>query len=159
MCVRVYVCVCDDDCFYYHSWRNNVVIAFGTLSSCVCVWKWELTLWAKHGPVCHKSVCFKLYKSYLKPKNISTCLLWFSWWLCTKIPRRCDTENNVEKVTQLVGLWIWSPWLWDDISKRSRFERDTLCCKGFQTYAKRSAVTMCVCWGHEFRVIRLVQPP
>ena len=22
-----------DDCFYYHSWRNNVVIAFGTLSS------------------------------------------------------------------------------------------------------------------------------
>jgi len=33
-------CVCtdenhtdDDDCFYYHSWRNNVVIAFGTLSS------------------------------------------------------------------------------------------------------------------------------
>ena len=28
--VRVLV---DDDCFYYHSWRNNVVIAFGTLSS------------------------------------------------------------------------------------------------------------------------------
>jgi len=29
----------DDDCFYYHSWRNNVVIAFGTLSSLkvVCV--------------------------------------------------------------------------------------------------------------------------
>ena len=25
--------VLDDDCFYYHSWRNNVVIAFGTLSS------------------------------------------------------------------------------------------------------------------------------
>ena len=23
----------DDDCIYYHSWRNNVVIAFGTLSS------------------------------------------------------------------------------------------------------------------------------
>ena len=23
----------DDDCFYYHSWRNNVVFAFGTLSS------------------------------------------------------------------------------------------------------------------------------
>jgi len=23
----------DDDCFYYHSGRNNVVIAFGTLSS------------------------------------------------------------------------------------------------------------------------------
>jgi len=23
----------DDDCFYYRSWRNNVVIAFGTLSS------------------------------------------------------------------------------------------------------------------------------
>ena len=23
----------DDDCFYYHSWRNNVVITFGTLSS------------------------------------------------------------------------------------------------------------------------------
>ena len=22
----------DDYCFYYHSWRNNVVIAFGTLS-------------------------------------------------------------------------------------------------------------------------------
>jgi len=28
----------DDDCFYYHSWRNNVVIAFGTLSSFVQVW-------------------------------------------------------------------------------------------------------------------------
>ena len=26
----------DNDCFYYHSWRNNVVIAFGTLSSCTC---------------------------------------------------------------------------------------------------------------------------
>jgi len=25
------MCVCDDDCFYYHSWRNNVVVAFGTL--------------------------------------------------------------------------------------------------------------------------------
>jgi len=25
--------ITDDDCFYYHSWRNNVVIAFGTLSS------------------------------------------------------------------------------------------------------------------------------
>jgi len=23
----------DDDCFYYHSWRNDVVIAFETLSS------------------------------------------------------------------------------------------------------------------------------
>jgi len=23
----------DNDCFYYHSWRNNIVIAFGTLSS------------------------------------------------------------------------------------------------------------------------------
>ena len=23
----------DDDCFYYHSWKNNVVIAFETLSS------------------------------------------------------------------------------------------------------------------------------
>ena len=23
----------DDDCFHYHSWRNNVVITFGTLSS------------------------------------------------------------------------------------------------------------------------------
>jgi len=23
----------DDDCFYYHSWRNNVLIACGTLSS------------------------------------------------------------------------------------------------------------------------------
>jgi len=26
----------DDDCFYYHSWRNDVVIAFGTLSSFCC---------------------------------------------------------------------------------------------------------------------------
>jgi len=26
-------CVYDNHCFYYHSWRNNVVIAFGTLSS------------------------------------------------------------------------------------------------------------------------------
>jgi len=23
----------DDDCFFYHYWRNNVVIAFGTLLS------------------------------------------------------------------------------------------------------------------------------
>ena len=23
----------DDECFYHYSWRNNVVIAFGTLSS------------------------------------------------------------------------------------------------------------------------------
>jgi len=23
----------DDDCFYYHSWSNNVVIAFGILLS------------------------------------------------------------------------------------------------------------------------------
>ena len=23
----------DDDGFYYHSWRNNVVVAFGTLPS------------------------------------------------------------------------------------------------------------------------------
>jgi len=51
--------------------------------------------------------------------------------ICTKIPRRCDTQNNVEKVTKLVGLRIWSLWLWDDISKRSRFERDTLRGKGF----------------------------
>jgi len=28
-CMWVY----DEDCFYDHSWRNNVVIAFGTLSS------------------------------------------------------------------------------------------------------------------------------
>ena len=39
VCALVYICTrvgafCyDDDCFYYHSWRNNVVIAFGTLSS------------------------------------------------------------------------------------------------------------------------------
>ena len=44
MCVCVYIYVYlyiskyihlynDDACFYYHSWRNNVVIAFGTLSS------------------------------------------------------------------------------------------------------------------------------
>ena len=33
MCVYVY----DDVCFYYHSSRNNVVIAFGTLSSCMCM--------------------------------------------------------------------------------------------------------------------------
>ena len=25
--------VLADNCFYYHSWRNNVVIYFGTLSS------------------------------------------------------------------------------------------------------------------------------
>jgi len=29
-CFDIFV---DDDCFYYHSLRNNVVIAFGTLSS------------------------------------------------------------------------------------------------------------------------------
>jgi len=31
---HMYIDACiDNDCFYYHSWRNNVVIAFGTLSS------------------------------------------------------------------------------------------------------------------------------
>jgi len=25
----------DNECFYYHSWRNNVTIALGTLSSCL----------------------------------------------------------------------------------------------------------------------------
>jgi len=40
VCIYIYiyilVCVYDEDCFYYHSWRNNVVIAFGTLSSYWC---------------------------------------------------------------------------------------------------------------------------
>jgi len=36
VCLCLCMCVYDDDCFYYHSWRNNVVIAFGTLSS-LCV--------------------------------------------------------------------------------------------------------------------------
>ena len=27
------ICIYNDNCFYYHSRRNNVVIAFGTLSS------------------------------------------------------------------------------------------------------------------------------
>jgi len=31
-CCQASACY-DDDCFYYHPWRNNVVIAFGTLSS------------------------------------------------------------------------------------------------------------------------------
>jgi len=26
------IIVDDDDCFYYHSWRNNVEIVFGSLS-------------------------------------------------------------------------------------------------------------------------------
>jgi len=30
--IRSKLCA-DDDCFYYHPWRNNEVIAFGTLSS------------------------------------------------------------------------------------------------------------------------------
>jgi len=29
----LYVHQLDDDCFYYHSWRNNLVVEFGTLSS------------------------------------------------------------------------------------------------------------------------------
>ena len=28
----------DDDCFHYHSWRNNAVIAFGTLLSFFSCW-------------------------------------------------------------------------------------------------------------------------
>ena len=35
-------CRHDDDCCYYHSWRNNVVIAFGTLSSFL-TGSWVLT--------------------------------------------------------------------------------------------------------------------
>ena len=36
VCVCERVCSCvwvDDDCFHYHSWRNNVVTTFGILSS------------------------------------------------------------------------------------------------------------------------------
>ena len=38
----------DDDCFYNHSWRNNVVIAFGTLSCmymyiCISVYMYAYT--------------------------------------------------------------------------------------------------------------------
>jgi len=36
----------DDDCFYYHSWRNNVVIAFGTLSPLHCTLE---TRWHRFG--------------------------------------------------------------------------------------------------------------
>jgi len=58
--LRTYVCVCitlraswrchvsiDVDCFYYHSWRNNVVIAFGTLSSFTNYESWvkRMDLW------------------------------------------------------------------------------------------------------------------
>jgi len=32
VCVCIHICI-DDDYFYFKSWRNNVVIAFGTLSS------------------------------------------------------------------------------------------------------------------------------
>ena len=28
----------NDDCFYYHSWRSNVVIAFGTLAVLLCLY-------------------------------------------------------------------------------------------------------------------------
>jgi len=31
--LQLFLFLDTDDCFYYHSWRNNVVIAFGTLSS------------------------------------------------------------------------------------------------------------------------------
>ena len=33
--MHIYLClhIHDDDCFYSRSWRNNVVTAFGTLSS------------------------------------------------------------------------------------------------------------------------------
>ena len=31
----------DDDCFYYHSWRNNVVIAFGTIRETKSSTRWR----------------------------------------------------------------------------------------------------------------------
>jgi len=54
----IVVCAVDDDCFFHHSWSNNVVIAFMTLSSfclcaCVCLlvfgWGWvgEIHGWTK----------------------------------------------------------------------------------------------------------------
>ena len=63
----------DDDCFYYHSWRNNVLIAFGTLSSqlfsnCVQGRRPELrwgvhTTCCTHGCVTHPSVCL-IHRTY-----------------------------------------------------------------------------------------------
>ena len=42
-----------------------------------------------------------------------------------------------------VQLWILLLLLLHDSTNRSHFETDALCGKGFQTYAKRSAVTVC----------------
>jgi len=43
------VSIYDDDCFYYHTWRNNVVIAIGTLSSFLTSLQWvvraTLSIW------------------------------------------------------------------------------------------------------------------
>ena len=72
--MRIHMCVGidDDDCFYYHSWRNNVVILFGTPSSlhmCVgidiCTFFFAVSvtctlqvLWALvHGRVCMLHRC------------------------------------------------------------------------------------------------------
>jgi len=47
--VSASLCRYDDDGFYYHSWGNNVVIAFGTLSSLgTCCWYGTLLFtWGK----------------------------------------------------------------------------------------------------------------
>jgi len=72
------VCVCDDnDCFDYHSWRNNVVIAFGTLSSLVCVC------------VC---VCVEFYASERERK----CVCMYMCVVCQRYVEYYASEREIE---------------------------------------------------------------
>ena len=66
-------CYIDDDCFYYHSWRNNVVIAFGTLSSFIYCHRESNPQPSYHFASVHTTtipVC------YLDDKLSKFCYLW-----------------------------------------------------------------------------------
>ena len=49
----------DDDCFYYHSWRNIVVIAFGTLSSFLTVFVCLFVCWNKTRKTILRLLCWE----------------------------------------------------------------------------------------------------
>jgi len=120
-------------------------------------WFGSFLLWAKHSvsQIRSSQIVYKLSPIHKHQYMFIVVFVMAVHQNTTKIWHR----QQCGKSYKIGWCVILSLWLWDDITKRSRFERDTLCGKGFQTYAKRSAVTMCACLGHVFHDIHLVQPP
>jgi len=88
----LYVCTYtyDDDCFYYHSWRNNVVIAFGTLSSLKLVgWWFEKIHYTSHLPIAENG----LHKGSQSNRN-DYPLFW--------------SHNRVQQAHSGPLPWIWA---------------------------------------------------